>query len=660
MKKLFLLLIFALVSHVGSAQQIQFRIDSLKLELAKPQHDTTRVRALRYLSGWYSSYQIDSAIAYAKKSLSLAQSVQFSDGIAWGNIILAFSLAERDIPKSMAMLYEIIKQNQGADLSSKQRVVDCNYSIGLLYLYLRNPKQAINLLQLARKLQLQLDKRLVAIAGYDREIGAAFFNANQLDSARFYLTRVGKEDPGEFQQPIYLYYCGLAEVDRNPALARQLFRKSFHLAQQSDNLRELSLSSRRLGEFYLNHTPELDSAIYVAKIGVQAAQTMALYRGIYYNGLILAEAYKRLRIIDSAYKYQTLMLAARDSVFSLDKFNQVQTTVIEEQQRVQVLEEEKSRFRIYGLIALILGLFGLAGILYRNQRKTQKANALLQYQRDEIHQQRTQLQHSLETLRTTQTQLIQKEKLASLGELTAGIAHEIQNPLNFVNNFSEVSAELVSELEEEQKKPDRDTELETELLSDLKQNLQKISHHGGRASAIVKGMLEHSRASTGEKQPTNLNQLADEYLRLAYHGLRARNKDFNAQLITNFDTSLSETNLVAQDIGRVLLNLYNNAFYAVQQRQLLAEAGYKPTIWVGTTRTNGHVEIRVKDNGTGIPTEIVSKVFQPFFTTKPTGEGTGLGLSLSYDIITKGHGGTLEVETKEGEGSEFVVKLPLN
>lgn len=278
-----------------------------------------------------------------------------------------------------------------------------------------------------------------------------------------------------------------------------------------------------------------------------------------------------------------------------------------------------------------------------------------------------ELNRSLSELRETQTQLIQREKLASLGELTAGIAHEIQNPLNFVTNFSEVSTELVVELEEEQQKASRDADLEAELLGDLKQNLQKITHHGGRASAIVKGMLEHSRTGTGTKQLTDLNALADEYLKIAYHGLRAKNPSFNAQLVTDFQHEPAEVEVVPQDMGRVLLNLYNNAFYAVWQKQKTAGPDYKPTVWVRighyiTERTpiqnRMSIILEVRDNGTGIPESVEAKIFQPFFTTKPTGEGTGLGLSLSYDIITKGHGGTLSVESEEGEGSTFFVTLP--
>ncbi|MVM29041.1 histidine kinase [Spirosoma sp. HMF4905] len=292
----------------------------------------------------------------------------------------------------------------------------------------------------------------------------------------------------------------------------------------------------------------------------------------------------------------------------------------------------------------------------------QEKQQILSTQNERLEQQvevRTaELNQSLTELKSTQTQLIQKEKLASLGELTAGIAHEIQNPLNFVNNFSEVSTELVSELQEEETKTDRDTELIQELLNDLSSNLQKINHHGGRASSIVKGMLEHSRTESGEKRPTDINALADEYLKIAYHGLKAKNKSFNCELVTDFDPTLGLVEVAPQEIGRVLLNLYNNAFYALSEKQKITPTNYQPTVSINTQRSESGIEIRVKDNGTGIPESVKAKIFQPFFTTKPTGEGTGLGLSLSYDIITKGHGGTLTVESQPGSGTEFIIHLP--
>jgi len=274
----------------------------------------------------------------------------------------------------------------------------------------------------------------------------------------------------------------------------------------------------------------------------------------------------------------------------------------------------------------------------------------------ELTQQKDELQHTLELLQTTQQQLIQSEKLASLGELTAGIAHEIQNPLNFVNNFSEVSMELVDEMEAELAKGD--TEEANAIAADIKQNLEKIIHHGKRADAIVKGMLQHSRASSNTKEATDINKLADEYLRLAYHGLRAKDKAFNAEMVTHYAEDLPLITVVPQDIGRVLLNLFNNAFYAVKSKQASAGEGYKPTVELSTAVQNGFIIITVKDNGTGIPEDVKDKIMQPFFTTKPTGEGTGLGLSLSYDIVVKAHGGSIDIKSTEGEGSEFIVKLP--
>ena len=272
------------------------------------------------------------------------------------------------------------------------------------------------------------------------------------------------------------------------------------------------------------------------------------------------------------------------------------------------------------------------------------------------------LTQSFQNLRATQTQLVQREKMASLGELTAGIAHEIQNPLNFVNNFAEVSTELLDELKQEQCRPatERDPELESELLGDIYQNVSKISQHGQRAASIVRGMLQHSRASSSEKEKTDLNALGDEYLRLSYHGLRAKDKVFNATLHTSLDPLLEPISVVSQDIGRVLLNLFNNAFYAVRQKAKANPTGYFPTVWFITHQHPDGLELRVQDNGDGIPEDLQRKIFQPFFTTKPTGEGTGLGLSLSFDIITKGHGGTLSVETTPGEQTTFVIRLPMS
>ena len=274
--------------------------------------------------------------------------------------------------------------------------------------------------------------------------------------------------------------------------------------------------------------------------------------------------------------------------------------------------------------------------------------------------QKDELQHTISELKATQDQLVHSEKMASLGELTAGIAHEIQNPLNFVNNFSEVNAELIAEMKEALDKGDLE---EAKIIAgDISENEKKISHHGKRADAIVKGMLQHSRSSSGVKEPTDINALADEYLRLAYHGLRAKDKSFNAAMKTDFDESIGIIQVVPQDIGRVILNLITNAFYAVAEKKksnAAAALKYEPAVTVRTQKTGDKVEITVQDNGNGIPQQVLDKIFQPFFTTKPTGQGTGLGLSMSYDIVTKGHGGELKVTTIEGEGATFTISLPV-
>ncbi len=305
----------------------------------------------------------------------------------------------------------------------------------------------------------------------------------------------------------------------------------------------------------------------------------------------------------------------------------------------------------YSIFVLVMGGVIWAFILFRSRQLTRENKVL----EEKVHHRTSQLQQSIEELRSTQNQLIQSEKMASLGELTAGIAHEIQNPLNFVNNFSEVSTELIDEMDAELKKGEINQA--RTIATDIRQNLEKINHHGKRADAIVKGMLQHSQRGSSQKEPTDINALADEYIRLCYHGLRAKDKFFNATIQTDFDKAVGTINVVPQDIGRVLLNLCNNAFYAVNEKKKTAGEAYQPTVSVQTKKLKNIVEIRIIDNGNGITPKVLDKIFQPFFTTKPTGQGTGLGLSLSYDII-KAHGGDIQVETEVGTGTSFIIHLP--
>ncbi|MDO7885700.1 sensor histidine kinase [Hymenobacter cheonanensis] len=382
----------------------------------------------------------------------------------------------------------------------------------------------------------------------------------------------------------------------------------------------------------------------------QALSTAAAQQGNYAKALDYFRQYTAYKdsLTAAATANRLATLAYRQNL--LRKEAQIQRLT-----QARLLSEQEAQRQRQAVTKLAISfalLVGLAVVLIRSNRAKQRANQQLNAQKEAV-------QQALADLKTAQTQLVQAEKMASLGELTAGIAHEIQNPLNFVTNFSEVSTELLAELAEEAARPTRDPELERELLADVQANLQKISQHGQRASSIVKGMLAHSRASTGERQPTDLNALTQEYLQLAYHGARAKDKGFDARLTTYFAPGLPAVPVVPQDISRVLLNVLSNAFYAVHQRQRTAGPGYQPEVQVRTERTASQVNIKIRDNGSGVPEALKQKIFNPFFTTKPTGEGTGLGLSLSYDSITKGHGGTFTLASEEGQFTEVTITLPV-
>ena len=410
----------------------------------------------------------------------------------------------------------------------------------------------------------------------------------------------------------------------------------------------LPFAYNTLSDIFLGQN-NTDSSLYYSKkaietdflLGTPNEALVNAYKGI-------STVYSLKNNKDSAYKYESLAYQLNDSLKNdkIANLTEYQKFAFNEQLRLKKLEEEKTAYKnnikMVGLIAVLGVIVIVALILYRKDRQKQKANKVLET--------------TLINLKSTQSQLIQSEKMASLGELTAGIAHEIQNPLNFVNNFSEVSNELIDEMKEELKKGNYDDA--NEIADDVKQNLEKITHHGQRAADIVKGMLQHSSSSSGVKEPTDINALCDEYLRLSYHGLRAKDKSFNASMKTDFDNSIGNINIIPQDIGRVILNLINNAFYAVDEKKKSGIENYEPTVSINTKKVDDKLEIRVSDNGNGIPQNVLDKIFQPFFTTKPTGQGTGLGLSLSYDIV-KAHGGEIKVETQESIFTQFNVQIPL-
>jgi two-component system, NtrC family, sensor kinase len=471
-------------------------------------------------------------------------------------------------------------------------------------------------------------------------MGSIYQTMNKPDSALFYLLE-GDMSDGYTQVLLGHTYAAL----ENDLLASEHYNKSIPLLSSDNNFKDLAYAYIGLARLHEKEN-KIDSGIYYAEKGLIIAQNASFKKWVYETGLILSRLYEK-KDAAQALSYHKLAMTAKDSMFNLQNITQSLNSRFNEQLSQQQAQAEKiayqNKVKIYVLSAFLGFLLLLAIILWRNNRHKQKAKA--------------KIETAYSELKITQSQLIQSEKMASLGELTAGIAHEIQNPLNFVNNFSDVNKELISELKEEITKGD--IKEVNAIACDIEANEEKINHHGKRADAIVKNMLQHSRIGSGKKEPADINTLADEYLRLSYHGLRAKDKSFNAEFKTDFDNSIGKINIMPQDIGRVLLNLINNAFYAVNEKRKQAREGYEPTVRISTKKMGDKVEVSVKDNGYGIPQKILDKIFQPFFTTKPTGQGTGLGLSLSYDIV-KAHGGELKVETKEGEGATFLIELPFS
>jgi two-component system NtrC family sensor kinase len=491
---------------------------------------------------------------------------------------------------------------------------------------------------------------------------------------------------GKYPEAIKAYLEGIS-VSKNPFLIEMMesnlsdvyvktgdlpmaFRYAFSAlgkAKELDDTEGVAWIKSILSRAYLKINKP-DSALYYAREGLVAATQTGTLEFIRDNYSALADGYAAKKDFENAYKFQNLYIIHRDSMLNSQVTNhsnllQYNYNLQKKETEITTLNEQKKgqRYLLFGAYT-VLGLIVITAIvLFRNNRQKQHAYNLLSKQKAIIEDQRDQTNKALDELQLTQTQLVQSEKMASLGELTAGIAHEIQNPLNFVNNFSEINKELLDEMKEEIDKGN--LEGATTLANAIIENEQKVNHHSKRAENIVKGMLQHSRASSGTKEPTDLNKLADEYLRLAYHGLRAKDKSFNATLKTNFDEKIVSVDIIPQDLGRVILNLITNAFYAVTEKLKVARAtgnkGYEPTVTVSTKKAGNAVEISVADNGDGIPKKIVNKIFQPFFTTKPAGQGTGLGLSMSYDIVKQGHNGELKAETIEKEGTIFTIILPI-
>jgi two-component system, NtrC family, sensor kinase len=632
--------------------------DSLIQLLPSMSEDSNKVWKYEKIAGIYMYYDIEKCSQFAQNGVDLANKIGFKKG----EVLCLMRIGQACNTKSEFVLaYEVLMQalKIAESINDRKGVRRILGQLTGTYRKMGDFEKALELHYKVIEMSLELNYEVAN--GY-RGTGETYLAANKLDSALYYTQIAYVNIKKDSNSPTFLMLIQLSEINRkmgNYEKAMDLYQECLNISKKENSDVEYQVTFAEMAEYY-KQKGDMDSCIFYKEKTLAIALKRNAQVTINKESDFLASYYD---IIDpiKAIKYYRLETSSRDSVYKMEQYIKFQKIALAEQRRLhEIAAKKESTNNLLWRYGLLLGLLlvGLiAFILYRNNKLKLRANRQLQEQKNKI-------ETTLKELKATQNQLIQSEKLASLGELTAGIAHEIQNPLNFVNNFSELSVDLVKDLKDEMEKPDIDKAYIGELFTDLSQNQEKINHHGKRASSIVKGMLEHSRASTGVKEMTDINALADEYFRLSYHGLRAKDKNFNATMETDFNKNLPKISIIPQDMGRVLLNLFNNAFYAVNERSQQLDASskltssYTPSVFLTTELIDNQIVIKVKDNGLGMPESVRAKVFQPFFTTKPTGSGTGLGLSLAYDIVTKGHGGTLEVESTEGEGTIFKVKLP--
>ena len=681
--KNFFITFFLLETYVFAVAQ-QINIERLTYRYNHTTNDTVRLVVADSLSEAYSEIKPDSSIYYADIAIKLSRDLKFKLNEALGLNLSGYIWLNRgNFTNALKMFSESLKI--GEDPKSERNILPDKYSVSLIYTLHITPREYR--LQVIANTHFNLgllyentssiEKGLFHYAQavqfgektQDKEgVGFAYLNLGRLylaqmktDSAIHYIQRayeISKQvDFAKFSGSCLLNLGRVYLSSGNKKKAIEYLHNAIAVCEQEKYYRGAIAASLILADLNLKEEKS-DSGYYYSIMALQKAKELNVPDLLLRSYTAMANYYNNMSNNDSAVKYQSLIIKIKDSLYNSRQVQQFQNLDFNEQlHKQEIAAAEKAfqnRLRIYGLFVAIAIFLVLAIILWRNNAQKQKSYALLEKEKRETDRQKEKVEHAFLELKSTQQQLIQSEKMASLGELTAGIAHEIQNPLNFVNNFSEVSNELIEEMKMELTKGNSDDAIA--IAEDVKQNLEKITHHGKRADAIVKSMLQHSRANSGKKELTDINALCDEYLRLAYHGLRAKDKSFNATTKTDFDNSIGKISVVPQDLGRVIFNLTNNAFYAVNEKQKQDFKGYEPTVTISTAKHNGKIEIKVKDNGNGIPQQILDKIFQPFFTTKPTGQGTGLGLSLAYDII-KAHYGEIKVESRQGEGTTFLILL---
>ncbi len=677
--------------------------DSLRNVIAQSNDDTSKVNSLLQLSKAYAASSPADAMKFGNEALQLAQKLKYKPGKAYAlkNIGMVYYNQTRyvetiDYWNQSYLLFDSIgdRGNESLMLNNLGSVYmnQGDYAKALDYFFksLQISEQSKDRPNIARAMgnigtaysynEFTYDKALgyylkaLAISEdlNDKNtmgallvnIGETYLKRNKDDSALYYFKKSLEAYENTENIPYSLNDIGRTYAkEGNYTLAIQYHERALAFAKKLNLQLDIVQSYLGLGDTYykMSRYPVAVNAYQKAKDYSYDISLKKELRDAYFG---LARTYAAMKDYYRAYNFQTLYTKIKDTLINLDiaqKVTNLQTNfdiqkkqgqidILTRDQALQSMELKRQKFARNTLAASLLFVFAIAFVLYKLYRKVGRRTL--------------QLRRSFEELKSTQAQLIQSEKMASLGALTAGIGHEIQNPLNFVNNFSEVNEELLKELQNGplQKLEGADKEEVTEIIEDLTQNMMKINHHGKRADAVIKGMLQHSRKNTGQKELTDLNALADEYLRLSYHGLDPKAKSLNITIETDFDANLSlpsgQVDINPQDLGRVLLNLYNNSLYSMIEKKQHSDASYSPLLKVHTQRINNKIEIRVRDNGMGIPSKVLDKIFQPFFTTKPSGQGTGLGLSLSYDII-KAHGGELKVKTLEGEYAEFVIEIPI-